>query len=383
MASPIGVPLCDIRAQYQQLETEIQEAVLKVLASGQVILGPEVKALETEIARYCGAGFGIGCASGTDAILLALQALGVGTGDEVILPTFTFFATVGSVCRSGARPVFVDIDPETYNIDPEEVAKKITPRTKALLPVHLYGQTAEMEPLWQLAEAHQIPVVEDAAQAMGAEYQNKRTGTLGSLACFSFYPSKNLGGMGDGGIVVTSDPEWADHIAALRVHGMKPKYYHKYLGWNSRLDEVQAAILRVKLPHLEEWTDRRQAAAHRYDTLIETYGLSGQLQRPIVRENRRHVFNQYIVRVADHQRDSLLRHLKQNNVGCDIYYPIPLHLQECLAFLGYREGDFPVSEKASQEVLALPIYPELQPEQQQLAVETCAAFFEQKVKKVA
>ena len=375
MANTSGVPLCDIRAQYQQLETEIQESVLNVLSSGQVVLGPEVAALEEEVARYCGAGHGIGCSSGTDAILLALYALGIGAGDEVILPAFTFFATAGSVIRTGATPVFVDIDLDTYNMDPADVERKITSRTRAILAVHLYGQTADMEPLWQIAERHDIDIIEDAAQAIGAEYQDKRTGTLGAMACFSFYPSKNLGAMGDAGIVVTSDPELANLMTALRIHGMETKYYHKYLGWNARIDAVQAAILRVKLRKLEEWTTQRQQAAERYTTMIEEYGLSEAMTPPVVESNRRHVFNQYVIKADNGRRDELMAHLKQHNIGCDIYYPISLHLQECLTYLGYREGDLPNSEQAGQYVLALPMYPHLQAEQQQQVIETCSEFF--------
>src|SRR5262245_55546796 len=248
-----AVPLCDLQGQYRELQAEIEARVAAVLASGQVILGPEVAALEEEVARYCGVAHGVGCGSGTDAILLALQALEIGPGDEVLLPPFTFFATAGSVLRAGARPVFVDIDPETWNLDPNQVEKKLTRRTRAIIPVHLFGQCADMEPLSAIAERHRLLVIEDAAQAMGSEYQGKRSGSLGSVGCFSFYPTKNLGGYGDAGMVVTNDPACAERLACLRVHGMKPKYYHKYLGWNARIDALQAAILRVKLPHLERW----------------------------------------------------------------------------------------------------------------------------------
>src|SRR5215468_8509323 len=258
-----GVPLCDLQTQYADLRPQIEDAVARVLASGQVILGPEVAALEEEVAHYCGVRYGVGCASGTDALSLALHALEVGPGDEVILPTFTFFATAGSVCRTGARPVFTDIDPVTYNMDPLQVECKITDRTRAILVVHLFGQCAEMEPLWRIAERHNLILVEDAAQALGAEYQGKRAGSLGSLGCLSFYPTKNLGGYGDGGMVVTGDPEWAERMACLRVHGMEPKYFHKHLGWNARLDALQAALLRVKVPYLEEWLAARQTAARR------------------------------------------------------------------------------------------------------------------------
>jgi dTDP-4-amino-4,6-dideoxygalactose transaminase len=374
MTSSTAIPLCDIQGQYLQLEGPIQEALSRVLASGQVILGPEVAAFEREVAGYCGAGYGVGCSSGSDALLLGLAALGVGPGDEVILPPFTFFATAGAVCRLGARPVFADIDPVTYNLDPLQVENKITERTRAVMPVHLFGQCADMEPLWHVCERHDLPIIEDAAQAIGAEYHGKRAGTLGAMGCFSFYPSKNLGAMGDAGMVVTSDPDWADHMRWLRVHGMEPKYHHKYLGWNARLDALQAAILRVKLPYLDGWIEARQAAACRYDALIEEQHLGHFLERPRIQTYRRHVFNQYVVRVARGQRDALIRQLRADRIGCDIYYPIPLHLQECFAYLGYREGDFPASEEASQSVLALPMYPELHADQQRRVIQTCAAF---------
>ena len=321
--------------------------------------------------------------TGTDALLLALHALGVGPGDEVILPPFTFFATVGAVLRCGARPVFADIDADTCNLDPLQVENKITDRTRAVIPVHLYGQCCDMEPLWRIAERHQLPLIEDAAQAIGAEYQGKRTGTLGAIGCFSFYPSKNLGAYGDAGMAVTNDPEWAARMTCLRVHGMEPKYYHKYLGWNARIDAVQAALLRVKLPHLDRWSDCRQEVARRYDALIEEHHLGHFLQRPVIRPHRRHVFNQYVVRVAGGQRDALVRHLKAERIGCEIYYPVPLHLQECLAHLGYVAGDFPASEAASRCVLALPMYPELTPEQQGRVIQSCAAFLRKQSRRAA
>jgi dTDP-4-amino-4,6-dideoxygalactose transaminase len=378
-----GVPLCDLHGQYQELEPQLLEAVQRVLASGQVILGPEVAALEREIAQYCGVGYGIGCASGSDALLLAVQALGIGPGDEVILPPFTFFATVGAVCRSGARPVFADIDPLTYNLDPLQVENKITDRTRAIIPVHLFGQCVDMDPLWHIAERHDLPLIEDAAQALGAEYHGKRTGSLGALACFSFYPSKNLGAYGDAGLVVTSDPDWAARIACLRTHGMEPKYHHKYMGWNARLDALHAAMLRVKLPHLDRWTEGRQAAARRYDMLIEEQVLGQFLERPVTRPHRRHVFNQYVVRVARGQRDSLVRHLRSEKVGCEIYYPIPLHLQECLVDLGYRPGDFPAAEEACRSVLALPMFPEISVDQQRRVIQSCANFLRQQARMAA
>lgn len=378
-----SIPLCDVQAQFRNLEADLSEAVLRVLRSGQVIGGPEVASLEKEVARYCGAGFGIGCSSGSDALLLALAALDVGPGDEVILPTFTFFASAGAVCRLGARPVFVDIDPWTCNLDPTQVENKITGRTKAVMPVHLFGQCVDMEPLWRITERHDIPIVEDAAQAIGAEYFDKRAGSLGAIGCFSFYPTKNLGACGDAGMIVTSDPEWAQRMSCLRNHGMEPRYHHKFIGWNARLDAVQAAMLRVKLLHLEAWTESRQAAAARYDAMIDEHHLRHFLQRPTVRPNRRHVFNQYVVRVADGRRDALVRHLKTERIGYEIYYPIPLHLQECLAYLGHGEGDFPASEEAARSVLALPMYPELTAEQQNRVLRTCADFLRAHVRLAA
>ena len=374
MSQSTGVPLCDLQQQYQALAAPLEEAALRVLRSCQAIGGPEVSGLEKEAAHYCGAGYGVGCSSGSDALLLALAALEIGPGDEVILPPFTFFASVGAVCRLGAKPVFADIDSSSCNLDPLQVENKITPRTRAIMPVHLYGQCAEMEPLWQIAERHNLPIVEDAAQAIGAEYHGKRAGTLGAIGCFSFYPSKNLGAYGDAGLIVTSDPDWAAKMACLRGHGMEPRYHHQYMGWNARLDAMQAALLRVKLPYLDAWTEKRQQAARRYDGLIEENHLGYFLQRPTILPNRRHVFNQYVVRVAGGQRDALVNHFKSEKIGCEIYYPIPLHLQKCLAFLGHREGDFPASEEASRCVLALPMFPEITIDQQRRVVESCATF---------
>jgi dTDP-4-amino-4,6-dideoxygalactose transaminase len=374
---PAPVPLCDLQAQYRKLEPRIVAAVSQLFASGQVILGPEVAALEEEVAAYCGTAHAVGCASGSDALQLALAALGVGPGDEVILPPFTFFACAGTVCRAGARPVFVDIDPVTYNLDPMQVESKITSRTRAVMAVHLYGQCADMEPLWRITERHGLPIVEDAAQAIGAEYGGRRSGGLGTVGCFSFYPSKNLGAYGDAGMCLTDDADLAARLKCLRGHGMEPKYYHKYLGWNGRLDAVQAAVLRVKLPHLEEWTEERQAAAARYDALIVEHELAGFLTRPARAKGRRHVFNQYVVRVGDGLRDALMKYLKADNVACDIYYPVPLHRQECFRDLGYAEGDFPASEAACKSVLALPMFPEITVDQQRRVVGSCAAFLRQ------
>jgi dTDP-4-amino-4,6-dideoxygalactose transaminase len=373
-----GIPLCDLKSQYKELQSEIEEAVNRVLSSGQVILGPEVSALEREVARYCGSAYAVGCASGTDALLLALQALGIGPGDEVIMPPFTFFATASTVCRLGGKPVFADIDTETWNIDSIQVENKINRRTRALIVVHLFGQCADMEALWQIAERHNLPVIEDAAQSFGAEYQGKRAGTLGAFGCFSFYPSKILGAYGDAGMTITSDPAWAARMTALREHGMEVKYHHKYMGWNARLDALHAAMLRVKLPYVERWISARQEVAQRYDALVEEHQLAGFLGRPVVRPQCRHAFGYYVVNVANKQRDGLMRHLKSEQIGCDVYYPVPLHLQEALAYLGYGEGDFPASEEASSNVLALPMYPGLTIEQQRRVIQSCANFLRQR-----
>lgn len=372
--SPVRpVPLCDLQPQFRELQTEIEAAIQRVLESGQVILGPEVAALEREAAQYCGSAFAIGCGSGTDALSLALAGLGIGPGDEVIMPPFTFFATAGATLRCGARPVFVDIEPETFNINAGLVSRAITPRTKAIMPVHLYGQCADMEQLWRLAERFAIPIIEDAAQSFGATYQDKRCGTLGSIACFSFYPTKTLAAYGDAGMVTTNDPDWADRMVTMRVHGMKPKYHHAMVGWNARIDALQAAILRVKLQHVDRWIDERIAAADRYDALIRERGLEGPLTVPVRAPDRRHTFNQYVIRVADGRRDALVQRFQADRVGYEIYYPVPVHLQPCMAEYGFRPGDFPVSEQASREVIALPIYPEITAEQQARVIHACAA----------
>ncbi|MBX7104339.1 MAG: DegT/DnrJ/EryC1/StrS family aminotransferase [Gemmataceae bacterium] len=369
-----GVPLCDLQAQYRPLQSEIERAVCRVLASGQAILGPEVAALEKEVASYCGAAYGVGCGSGTDAISLALHALGIGAGDEVIIPPFTFFATAGCVVRTGATPVFADICPDTFNIDPEQIERKITPRTKAIMPVHLYGQCADMKPIWEIAAKHGLPVIEDAAQAFGAEYQGKKAGSLGAIACYSFYPTKNLGTYGDAGLSVTSDPEWTERMQVYRLHGMKPKYHHQVVGWMGRIDAIHAAILRVKLPHVDGWLQKRRNAASRYDRLISDAGLDGWITRPVEAKDCFHTYNQYVVRVGEGHRDALVKHFQAEKIGYEIYYPMPLHLQQCLKHLGYGHGDFPVSEAATRCVLALPMFPEITLEQQTRVVESISAF---------
>jgi dTDP-4-amino-4,6-dideoxygalactose transaminase len=368
------VPLLDLKEQNASLRFEIEAALGRVLDSNGFILGNEVAALEQELAVYCGVKNAVGCASGSDAILLALMALDVGPGDEVITTPYSFFATVSSITRLNATPVFVDIDPVTYNIDPAQIEAKITSRTKVIEPVHLYGQCADMPAINSVAEMHGIPVVEDAAQAIGAEEEDVRAGAMGAIGCFSFYPSKNLGGMGDGGFLTTNDDAIAAKLRALRVHGAEDKYHHKYVGLNSRLDGFQGAVLRVKLPHLDAWTDKRRANAGNYHTLFTDAGLTEQVILPTERTRSKHIYNQYVIRVPG-RRDELRAYLTEKGIGTDIYYPVPLHLQACFAYLGFSKGDIPESEKAAQETLALPIYPELRSEQQEYVVEMISAFF--------
>ena len=367
------VPLLDLQGQYQGLREELLAAVTSVMDSQRFVLGDEGRALEAEIAKYSQTKFAIGCASGSDALLLALMALDVKAGDEVITTPFSFFATGSAITRLGARPVFVDIDPLTYNLDPNAVANAITPRTKAIIPVHLYGQCADMNALLEIAERHGIHIVEDAAQAIGAEDTGRRAGSLGAIGCFSFYPTKNLGGAGDGGIMTTNDVGLAARLRTLRVHGSAVEYRHSEVGINSRLDELQAAVLRVKLSHLERWSNQRRKNAQRYDELLTEYQPEFALTTPYVREEARHIFHQYVLRVPEH-RDDLVKHLAENGVGTGIYYPIPLHLQECFAFLGYHEGDCPEAERAARETVALPIYPELSEAQQEYVVECVVSF---------
>lgn len=368
------VPLLDLSEQNRKLRPEIEAALGRVLDTNAFILGGEVAELEKELADYCSTKYAIGCASGSDALLLAMMALDVGPGDEVITTPYSFFATVSAITRLGARPVFVDIDPKTFNLDVSQVEGKITERTKAIQPVHLYGQCAEMAALNEIAESHGVPVVEDAAQAIGAEENGHRAGSLSAIGCFSFYPSKNLGGMGDGGFLTTDDDVLADRLLALRVHGSKEKYYHKWVGLNSRLDGFQGAVLRVKLPHLDDWSTKRKANADLYRGMFVDAGLGEQIVLPAERMNCRHIYNQFVIRVPG-RRDQLRSHLTERGVGTDIYYPVPLHLQECFAFVGYREGDLPESEKAARESLALPIYPELTPEQIGYVFEAVTEFF--------
>lgn len=367
------VPLLDLQGQYQELREELLAAVARVFDSQRFVLGDQGRALEIEIAAYSQTKYAIGCASGSDALLLALMALDIKAGDEVITTPFTFFATGSAITRLGGRPVFVDIDPLTYNIDPQAVARAITPRTKAIMPVHLYGQCADMDGLLQIAARQQIPVVEDAAQAIGAEDTQRRAGSIGIMGCFSFYPSKNLGGAGDGGMLTTNDPQLAARLQILRVHGGATEYRHAEVGINSRLDELQAAVLRVKLKYLDRWSEQRRVNARRYDELFHEREREFAVVTPFVREEARHIFHQYVLRVPKH-RDDLVKHLAENGVGTGIYYPIPLHLQECFAFLGYRAGDCPEAERAAKETIALPIYPELTENQQRHVVDSLLSF---------
>ncbi len=392
------VPLLDLKAQYAAIKEETREAIDRVLDSQQFILGPEVSGLEAEVAAYCGCRHGIGVSSGTDALLVALMAIGVGPGDEVIIPTYTFFATAGSVARLGAKPVLVDCDPLTYNLDPSQVEAAVTPRSVAVIPVHLFGLMADIDPILEVARRHDLVVVEDAAQAIGSESRGRRAGALGALSCFSFFPSKNLGGFGDGGMVTCHDPALAERVSCLRNHGFSPKYHNKLLGGNFRLDALQAAVLRVKLRYLETWTKARQSNAARYRRLFSEAGLAldpGQMEclragcrdrrgcplavgpagvvLPVEPRDRRHIFNQFVIRCPD--RDRLMDFLKSRGIGCEIYYPVPMHLQECLSDLGHGEGDFPAAECAAATTLALPIFPELSVEMQERVVSTISQFY--------
>ncbi len=353
------VPFIDLVPQYHSIRHEVREAVDRCFESQHFILGDEVTLLEQEIAAYCDAEFAIGCASGTDALILALLAAGVQPGDEVITSPFTFFASAGAIHRVGAVPVLVDIDPVSFNLDPERVEQAISSRTAAIMPVHIFGQCAEMEPLWRMSAAYDLPIIEDAAQAIGAEYRGRRTGVLGTIGCFSFFPTKNLGGAGDGGIMTTDDPELAARLKRLRVHGDVGGYNHVEVGFNSRLDALQAAVLRVKLRHLDAWTEGRARNAERYRQLLEASGLTDVVKLPKVLPDRRHVFNQFTTRVTEGRRPAVVQSLKEQQIGCAVYYPIPLHRQECFAYLGYQEGDLPEAEKACREVLSFPIYTEL------------------------
>jgi dTDP-4-amino-4,6-dideoxygalactose transaminase len=378
------VPLLDLRRD-AGLDPELEEAFRRVLRSGHYILGPEVDALEAECARYLGVKHALGVSSGTDALLLALMALDVGTGDEVICPTFTFFATAGTVWRTGARPVFVDIDPVSYNCDPRAIAAKVTPRTKAIIPVHLFGQAAEMDPILEIGRERGIPVIEDAAQALGSDYKGKRVGGLGAFGCFSFFPSKNLGAFGDAGLVTTNDDALAERATIMRAHGGKPKYYHQVVGGNFRIDALQAALIRVKLGHLDAYTAARQRNAALYEKLLlesghAVLGQAGRsgtrpaIQLPVVSQSR-HIFNQYVLRIPGAgARDNLRKFLAERGVGTEVYYPVPMHEQRCFASLGHKVGDFTASEAAARETVAVPIFPELTEPEIRYVVDQISAF---------
>lgn len=381
------VPLLDLKAQYATIREEIQAALDRVIESQHFILGPEVQALEREVAAYCGCDYGVGMSSGSDALLAALMTIDLKPGDEVITTPYTFFATAGAVARLGARPVFVDIDPDTYNMAPEGIETVVTERTRAIIPIHLFGQTAEMDPIMAVARRHDLTVIEDAAQAIGAEYRGRRAGSIGQSACFSFFPSKNLGAFGDAGLVTTNDADLADRLTLVRGHGARPKYHHKVVGGNFRLDALQAAVLRVKFQYLDGWTAARQRNATTYRRLFAEAGLvvpadasatdlrdASGVVLPVEADGCTHIYNQFVIRSG--RRDALQRHLKERQIGTEIYYPVALHQQECFADLGYAAGGFPESERAAAETLALPIYPELTPEMQETVVMAIADFNE-------
>lgn len=372
------VPLLDLQAQYASIRDELEPIVLDVFQEQAFVLGPRVAACEKAIADYSNCSYGCGVSSGTDALVVALMEAEIRPNDEVITTPYTFFATAGSIARLGAKPIFADIDPVTYNVDPDQVADLVTPQTRAILPVHLYGQMAELDPLLDVAKGNDLVVIEDAAQAIGAEDKGRRAGSMGDHGCFSFFPSKNLGGAGDGGMVVTNDPDRAARLKQLRNHGMKPKYYNSMIGGNFRLDALQAAVVMVKLQHLDKWTNGRQKNALRYDQLMAEAGLAGdpvRLPHHTVTKpgTKSHIFNQYVIRVP--RRDDLKTHLQEHEIATEIYYPIPLHLQTCFSYLGYEQGALPESEKAATETLALPIYPELTDDQATFVVETIRTFY--------
>ena len=363
------IPILDLKAQYAAIQQEIDAAIKEILESTQFILGPAVRELEQQVATYCGCKYGVGVASGTDALRLTLTALGIGFGDEVITTTFTFIATASTISHCGARPVFVDIDPRTYNLDPVAIEGAITEHTKAIVPVHLYGQPVDMEPIMELAEAHGLHVIEDAAQAIGARYKGRRAGSMGHAGCLSFYPTKNLGAYGDGGMVVTNDAALAEKVDILRRQGSKKKYHAEVLGFNSRLDSLQAAILGVKLKYLDGWNEGRRRVAQRYNELLASLPVT----TPYESSDAYHVYHQYTIRAP--QRDALAAYLKERGIGTMIYYPVPLHRQRLYASLGYEENNLPVSQAASQDVLSLPMYPELTEAQQVTVAKTIREFY--------
>ena len=368
----VSVPLLDLKAQYRSIRGDIDAAVARVIESQYFILGPEVAAFEQEIAAHCGVQHAVGMSSGTDALLAALMALNVGPGAEVVVPSYTFFATAGVIARLGAKPVFIDIDPVTFNIDPDAAAAALNSRTKAIIPVHLYGRVADMDAIMAAARERNVVVIEDAAQAIGAtDRQGRQAGSVGDMGCYSFFPSKNLGGFGDGGMCVSNSDEYAHVLRMLRMHGMEPKYFHSLVGGNFRLDALQAAVLRVKLKHLDGWTHARRQNAALYRELFAEVGLDGAITLPS--DEPGHIYNQFVIRAPD--RDALQAHLKANDIGTEIYYPVPLHMQQCFAGLGYRAGDLPHAEAAARETLALPIYPELEDKQLLHVVRSISEFY--------
>ncbi len=370
-----SIPMLDLKAQHDRIGEEVLHAVKSVLDSQQFILGPAVRDLEAMLADYCRCNYVVACASGSDALLLALMAFDIGSGDEVITTPFTFFATAGSIARLGAKPVFVDIDPETFNIDPMQLEAAITKRTKAILPVHLFGQCSEMDRINEIASTYGLAVIEDAAQAIGAQWEGAPAGAMGDVGTFSFYPSKNLGGAGDGGALTTNNLELADKLRTLRGHGAKKKYYHDVIGVNSRLDSIQAAILMVKMKYLDEWAEARRANAKRYRDIFQESGLVSADKVGLPKEDPKghHVYNQFVIRVDD--RDELRGYLSEKGIGTEVYYPHPLHLQPCFSYLGYRIGTLPHAEAACAEALAVPIYPELGEAAQRQIVGVIASFF--------
>lgn len=376
----MNVPLLDLKAQYQTIREEIRKVVDEICDSQYFILGPHVEAMEAKIAAYCQTPHAVGVSSGSDALIIALMAAGIGAGDAVITTPYTFFATAGAVARVGARPLFVDIDPVSYNLDPGALENTVAAMdnetrgaVKAIIPVHLYGQCADMDPILDMARRHDWVVIEDAAQAIGAEYKGRRAGSMGDFGCFSFFPSKNLGAFGDGGVVTTTSAEMDQRLRMLRMHGMEPKYYHRMIGGNFRLDALQAAVVALKLDYLDGWTSGRQANAATYRRLFQEAGLVQQVQLPVEVQNR-HIYNQFVIRVA-HDRDALRAWLGEQGIGTEVYYPVPLHQQECFNYLGYGDGDFPLSEQAATQSLALPIYPELSEAQLAAVVERIGAFY--------
>lgn len=367
------VPLLDLKAQYAQIKDEIIPAVNEVMETQYFIGGPKLKAFEEHVADYCHVPYALGVSSGTDALILALMALDIQPGDEVIVPVYSFFATAGCVSRLHATPVFVDIDPVTYNMDPQKLEAAITDKTRAIIPVHLYGQVADMAAITQIAHKHNIAIVEDGAQAIGAEDANgNRAGTFGDIGCFSFFPSKNLGAFGDGGLVTTQDKNLLDKMTYLKNHGANPKYYHKMVGGNFRLDALQAVVLDIKLHYLDQWTKARQENAEYYKKGIQSRGLDGDVITPTTVPGNRHIYNQFIIRST--KRDALLTHLRSKNIGCEIYYPVTFNNQECFSYLGYKKGQFPHAEKAALETLAIPIYPELTMEQKEYVLDSLEEF---------